>query len=251
MADRRTAPRLLLSVAVVTMVLTAIGFVLTLVLNAFVLDKYDAYGEVPIPGKASLQLPAGEATITFHATAIGYPSGAMPIPDLQMSLQGPDGGHDPQVTESIGTTTTVNNDMRRRVWVAQVPQQGTYDVITDGNVSAFLNPTLAFGRGSDYGSLPWILAAVFGVAVLDMIVALVWLARTKRRPSVGLAPNPFGGSVRVGDPPPAASTRRESVVPSDSGVRIEQLKTLAALRDSGALTEQEFEAEKRRVLGES
>jgi hypothetical protein len=31
-------------------------------------------------------------------------------------------------------------------------------------------------------------------------------------------------------------------------VKIEQLKTLAALRDSGALTEEEFQAEKRRVL---
>jgi hypothetical protein len=38
------------------------------------------------------------------------------------------------------------------------------------------------------------------------------------------------------------------LAPSDEGVKIEQLKTLAALRDSGALTEKEFQAEKRRVL---
>jgi hypothetical protein len=31
-------------------------------------------------------------------------------------------------------------------------------------------------------------------------------------------------------------------------VRLEQLKTIAALRDSGALTEAEFNAEKRRIL---
>jgi hypothetical protein len=36
--------------------------------------------------------------------------------------------------------------------------------------------------------------------------------------------------------------------PTDEGVRRERLKTLAALRDSGALTEQEYETEKRRVL---
>jgi hypothetical protein len=36
--------------------------------------------------------------------------------------------------------------------------------------------------------------------------------------------------------------------PSDQGVRLEQLKQLAALRDSGALTDAEFEAEKRRIL---
>ncbi|WP_322790548.1 SHOCT domain-containing protein [Mycolicibacterium helvum] len=33
-------------------------------------------------------------------------------------------------------------------------------------------------------------------------------------------------------------------------MRLDQLKTLAALRDSGALTQAEFDAEKRRILGE-
>jgi hypothetical protein len=41
-----------------------------------------------------------------------------------------------------------------------------------------------------------------------------------------------------------------SYPPSDQGVRLEQLKTIAALRDSGALTQAEFDAEKRRILGE-
>jgi hypothetical protein len=41
-----------------------------------------------------------------------------------------------------------------------------------------------------------------------------------------------------------------SYTPTDQGVRLEQLKTLASLRDSGALTEAEFEEEKRRILGD-
>ena len=40
-----------------------------------------------------------------------------------------------------------------------------------------------------------------------------------------------------------------SFTPTDDGIRIQQLKTLAALRDSGALTQAEFDAEKRRLLG--
>jgi hypothetical protein len=36
--------------------------------------------------------------------------------------------------------------------------------------------------------------------------------------------------------------------PGDEEIRLERLKTLAALRDSGALTEDEFESEKRRIL---
>jgi Short C-terminal domain len=34
----------------------------------------------------------------------------------------------------------------------------------------------------------------------------------------------------------------------DEGIKLEQLKTLASLRDSGALTGAEFETEKRRIL---
>ena len=45
-------------------------------------------------------------------------------------------------------------------------------------------------------------------------------------------------------PPPV-----HSYEPTDTDVRLEQLKTLAALRESGALTDAEFEAEKRRILG--
>ena len=40
-----------------TLVASIIGFVAVLILNAFVLDEYDAYGEVPIPGSSSLHLP--------------------------------------------------------------------------------------------------------------------------------------------------------------------------------------------------
>ena len=50
-----------------------IGFIVTVILNAFVLDKYDAYGEVPIPGSTSLHLPAGELTVSFHTMVIGSP----------------------------------------------------------------------------------------------------------------------------------------------------------------------------------
>ncbi|MCW2561135.1 MAG: hypothetical protein JWP55_5099 [Mycobacterium sp.] len=50
-------------------------------------------------------------------------------------------------------------------------------------------------------------------------------------------------------PPPATFTQSaDPYVPTDQGIRIQQLNTLAQLRDSGALTEAEYEAEKRRVL---
>jgi hypothetical protein len=260
MSGRRTVPRVLLTVAIVTMVLSVVGFIVALILNAFFLDKYNAYGEVPIPGSASVHLPAGEATISFHTQIIGTTSGGgLPLPDLRMNIDPPEGVADPEVTESIGSTTTVNSDARVRVWVAQIAEEGDYKVTTDGNVSAFISPRLAFGHPSTQGELPLIFAAIFGVAVLDLIISLVWLSRLKRRaaPAFGMT-GPAEFNATFGSPTvstvPNPPTPMFSVPPADrysvtdDGVRIEQLKTLAALRDSGALTQDEFETEKRRLL---
>jgi hypothetical protein len=241
-----TVPRLLTVVAVVTMVVAGIGFIAALILNAFVFDKYNAYGEVPIPGSATLHLPAGEATISFHTQIIGSTNGGgLPIPDLRLGIDPPAGVPEPVLTESIGSTTTVNNDARVRVWVAQVAEDGEYTIRTDGKVSAFISPRLAFGHGGgSLGSLPWWCAAVFGLGVLDLIIARIWAARVRRtpRPVLGYPPAPPYVPTQSYNP-------TQSYIPTEDGIRIEQLKTLAALRDCGALTEAEFESEKRRLLG--
>ena len=164
-------PRILTVVAVVTMIVSGVAFVVALVLNAFVLDKYSAYGEVQIPGSATLHLPAGEVTISFHTQVIGSTNGGLPIPNLKFSMDPPAGVPEPVVTENIGSTTTVNNDARVRVWTAEVAEEGDYRVSTDGNVSAFLSPRLAFGHGSPVPDLPWWAAALFGVAVVDLVIA--------------------------------------------------------------------------------
>ena len=76
MAGGRAATRIFILSAVLTLVVAVVGFIVTLVLNAFVLDKYDAYGEVPIPGSSSLHLPAGEATVSFHTQTSAIRAGA-------------------------------------------------------------------------------------------------------------------------------------------------------------------------------
>ena len=90
-----------------------------------------------------------------------------------------------------------------------------------------------------------------------------WPASPSPAPSVG-QPGPTLGGVadhpRVTGPGATAPTAYDSSTeraahaggdgqtPTDEGTKIEQLKTLAALRDSGALTEAEFEAEKHSIL---
>lgn len=120
----RITARIGVAVSVALMVLAILGFIATLVLNAF-FDEYDTYGEVPVPESKSLHLPAGEVTITFHTTLVGGSSGSgLTVPPLGVSIIPPDGVADPVVTENFGSSTTVNNDARRRVWVAQIPVEG-------------------------------------------------------------------------------------------------------------------------------
>jgi Short C-terminal domain len=241
----RVARRVAIIGSVLTLVLAIVGFVITLILNIFVLDKYNAYGEVPIPGSGSLQLPAGEVTVSFHTEVISSPNGGgLPVPQLKWRIEPPGGVPEPTVTENDGSPTTVNNDAHVRVWVAQIPAAGTYNITTDGNVNGYISPRLAFGHRSPYGSLVWVFVAMFGVGVVILIVTLLWSARARasQRPNTA-ARQPISPYISTDLGAPVSSHS-----PNDEGVKLEQLKTLASLRDSGALTEAEFETEKRRIL---
>jgi hypothetical protein len=239
----RTGPRIAILSAVLTLVVGGVGLIATLILNAFVLDKYDAYGEVPVPGSASLQLPAGEATVSFHTMVTGSPSSGFPIPDLKFSIMPPQGVAKPDVTESVGGTTTVNSDTHVQVWLVQIPQDGTYDIVTDGNVNGYISPRLAFGHGSSYGWLTWVFGGLLAFGVVELVIALFWSARSAK------AARPLTPEETVHlDEPSWSGDAAPSYAPSDQGVRLEQLRQLAALRDSGALTQDEFDAEKRRIL---
>ncbi|MCW2512795.1 MAG: hypothetical protein JWR11_1837 [Mycobacterium sp.] len=242
----RTAPRILTFVAVFTMVAAAIGFAVTMLAGVFSSD-YATYGEVPIPGTRTLHLPAGEATVTFHTVLVGGSGNSLPVPPLSYRISGP-GGSDLQLTEDYGSTTTVNNDARVRIGYLQVPADGDYDVELSGNVSAYLNPTVAFGHDSGYGKLPWIMAALFGFGVVDLVIARIWASRSRRSdfvPSPTPTPTPNWTPTVV---PTQFGQPTGSFTPSDEGIRVQTLNTLARLRDSGALTQEEYEAEKKRVL---
>lgn len=195
-------------------------------------DKYDLYGELPIPGSGEIALPAGEVMVSFHVR--GYGGRGLTVPPLKFNITPPPGGVDPTVTEDLGGTISVNDDARRQVWVMQVPAEGVYRVTTGGTVSGFVNPRMAFGQSASMGAPVWVFVALSIVSV-DLLIAAWWFGRRRT------ASTPA---------PPVLSAPADPYVPTGDGVRLEQLKTIAALRDSGALTEKEFAEEKRRILRE-
>ncbi|OBF58360.1 hypothetical protein A5756_08010 [Mycobacterium sp. 852002-53434_SCH5985345] len=180
MSSRRVA-KISLAAAVTLMAVSVGGFIVALVLNAFFLDKYNAYGEVPVPGSGSLDLPAGDVTISLHTVVISSPDRGLPVPPLGVTLAPPDGVAQPVVTENIGSTTTVNNDAHVRVWVARIAAGGTYNITTDGQVNGYINPRLAFGHKSSVGFLVWLFVGLFVVGLVDSIMSGLWLGRTRRR----------------------------------------------------------------------
>lgn len=241
----RVAPRVAVVAAVLTLVVAIVGFVVTLVLNAFVLDEYDAYGEVPIPGSADLELPAGEVTASFHTVITDRSSSGFPIPSISVNIEPPAGVADPVVTERIGGTTTVNSNLHVRLWVVQIAEPGSYRISTDGEVGGYIRPALAFGRDGTHGWLPWLFGGLALAGAAGLVAALVWSARAgkKARPPAPQEVLPVDGPTLQTVPTVSAG-----VTPSDQAIRLDQLRQLAALRDSGALSDDEFEAEKRRIL---
>ena len=183
---------------------------MTLVLNAFVLDEYDAYGEVPIPGSSSLQLPAGDVTVTFHTVLIGGSGSGLPVPPLKYRITGP-GGVDVQLTEDYGSTTTVNNDARVRIGYLHVPDGGHVRRRARRQRQRLPQPDAGVRARQQLRYLPWIFAAVFGFAVVDLIVARIWAARVRRagRRNAATRRSPaiadFGAAARG---PPATTWRR-------------------------------------------
>ena len=211
------------------MTIGVIGFVVALILNVFVLDHYDAYGEVPIPGTGRLHLPAGEVTVNLHTRVISSPTGGgLPVPPISVTVTPPDGVAAPQFEERV------NHDTRRRLWRIDVAEAGDYQIVTDGQVGAYIAPRLAFGKPAGRSTLLWVFPVIFVLGLVDLFAGRLLAAR-RRRPPVGTLDT-------------GTDFSHESFVPEGEGIRLEQIKTITALRDSGALTEKEFAAEKRRIL---
>jgi hypothetical protein len=136
--------------------------------------------------------------------------------------------------------------------MVQVPVEGTYNITTDGQVGGYINPRLAFGHQSSYGYLVWVFVAMFVVGLIDLALSVMWLSRTRRTAvSAAVTASPYIHALSSDEPvvsPAVTATPALAHEPSDEGIRLERLKNLAALRDSGALTEAEFQSEKRRIL---
>jgi hypothetical protein len=177
----------------VLLLVSVIGFFVSLFLIPLVFDEFDAYGEVPIPGTRTLHLPAEDVTISFHSV---YPKGDMdkciPIPEgLKVTITPPKGVAEPTTagTDLVCDNDTDTDDERRTVQVARIPQVGDYTITTSGNVTEFASPRVAFGHPSRFGFLPWLFAGLGVVSLAAFfVVHMHWGTRLARTASADWPP---------------------------------------------------------------
>ena len=225
-------------------------------LNAFVLDKYDAYGEVPIPGSSSLHLPAGDVDGQLPHPAHRQFERRWPTrPAAWVTIVPPEGVEEPQVTENYGTTTTVNNDARVRVWVAAGSGRGRLRHHHRRQCQRLHQP--AAGVRARH------LVRLAGLGVRRLVRRRVAGADGRRssgrsgRESARRAPSRT--AIHIGDSYPRRrdSTRPvDPYTPSADGIRIEQLKNLGGpaglgRADRGGVRDREAPHAQRLTRGHS
>lgn len=178
--------------------LASIGGLITTAMIGSSAEKYGSYGEVPIPGTGVIRLPRGEAIVSFH---VGDHGGrGLRVPRLNFDITPPPGAPDPSVTEDLGSTVVVNDDVHRRVWFMKVDTEGDYRIITKGEVNGFVAPRLALGRTVSVEAPLWVFTAL-SIVTVDLAIAVWWFTRRRGKTAAPSEP--------VTDP----------YLPTDDGIR--------------------------------
>jgi hypothetical protein len=130
----------------------------------------DPYGEVPIPGSATLHLPAGAVDLTLRS--VGSPEG-QPVPPLSIRISGSDGLPQPATVDSRRTKYFTAEDLWLRVWVVNVAEEGDYDVEVDGEVYGPYQPWLTFRHmGNDFLDVVTLVGAILSSFVFSVAIVV-------------------------------------------------------------------------------
>jgi hypothetical protein len=141
----RTGYRLAIGVAAITIVLAIVLFV-----AEAVGDSRDAtrYGQLPLPGRESVNLPGGDV-IVYYGERTGVGDQPLTVPaNLQLRVNTASGQ---TLLGSMPYRFDQFNDgdyLRRSVAKLRVPEAGDYEAVSTTRVPGAVDPVLSFGRDS-------------------------------------------------------------------------------------------------------
>jgi hypothetical protein len=232
------AKRTMLTIVLFLVALLVVGNVVGILgASNLVWGEDNQYGIVSVPGKEVLHLPASDVDVSFAVDIIGKGNQTVDVPipsGLALTVSPVDGPQAVHVTRDLGGSTNANGDgvnSQRRVWRIHVPADGDYRVRARGSFpGAGINPQLWFGHGPPLpGGWPWLVGTVLVAAGW----AVMYLIGRRRR---GSAPK------RV-----ARATPQHS--PTATDAEVDRLVVLAAMHRRGDLTDDEYAAEKAKLIG--
>jgi hypothetical protein len=169
----RTGYRLAIAVAGTTIVAAV---VLLIVEAVGATRDASAYGEVPVPGRESVNLPAGEVII-FYGERIGrFEHSPLAVPSsLRLRVRTTNG------QSLLGSTPYEFNQfsdgdyVRRSIAKLKVPEAGAYEAVSSPGIPGAAEPVISFGRNGtrDFGYVLFVLAGgLLLAAILGLLTAL-------------------------------------------------------------------------------
>jgi hypothetical protein len=205
-------------------------------------------GRVDVPGTKVLHLPSGtvDASVALFIPGKGNETVDVPLPkDLSLTVVPVSGGDPATITRDLGTSGNANDNTansQRRVWHVKIPSDGDYRVTTHGSFLGIgINAQIWFGHGPPLPGV-YVPFVAMGIVILG---GLIWLLfRTLRGGGPGRAREPKTAPAWEADEPRPA--HHQSGPPSSVG----DLERLAALHERGELTDDEFFAEKAKIIGD-
>ena len=152
----RTGYRLALGVAAVTIVLAVV-----LLVAEVVGARRDAskYGQIPLPGRESVSLPAGDVIIYYGEG----PEASFPLrvpPNLRLLFLPTPVPALPFSTPYLTAQFHDGDYERRAVAKLRVPEAGAYEAVSTTRVAGAVTPVLSFGRNGtrSFGYVLFVLA---------------------------------------------------------------------------------------------
>jgi hypothetical protein len=178
----RTGYRLALGVAALTIVFAIVLFVFE---AAGAARDANRYGQVPLPGRESVNLPAGDVII-YYGERIGR-SGHSPLSvpsNIRLRVRTTNG------QSLVGSTPYRFNQfndgdhVRRSIAKLEVPEAGDYEAVSPTRVPGAIEPELSFGRDGtkNFGYVLFVLA---GGGLLAAILGVGTSLRTRMTEKAG------------------------------------------------------------------
>jgi hypothetical protein len=162
----RTGYRLAPGIAGATLAIALVLLVVELFASA---RDPGAYGEIPVPGRDSVSLPAGEVIVFYGERRAGGSDAPLPVPptlELRvLTTRGQLLGGTPYGVDQFRDGEYV----RRSIAKLEVPEAGTYEAVSSSPAARAAQPVISFGRTGSR-NLGYVLFVLAGGLLLAAII---------------------------------------------------------------------------------